>query len=205
MKKTFLIFLFTLGIIPMLSAQSEKEVFVADEIVWYGLDFSYARLVGSAGFTDPQDIQNRLFDSWNQLIVIEADKYDLKKTFNKKEVIVDLTITEKRNAKVDAKELVINKDYTIEGDQVKKIIKEYKTEQKSGVGLAFVVESFDKLKETGSVYVTFFDIATKKVLLMERISAKPRGFGVRNYWAGSIHGILKDCEANYKRWEKKGS
>ena len=43
------------------------DVFKVDEITFYGLDFSNIKLVGSDGFTDPWDIKNRLFNSWNML------------------------------------------------------------------------------------------------------------------------------------------
>jgi len=36
-----------------------------------------------------------------------------------------------------------------------------------------------------------FDIATRKILSKREVSGKAGGFGLRNYWAGSVYNIIK--------------
>lgn len=202
MKKAVLIV--TLFFVSFLTfSQSKSSIFKADEIVWFGLDFSNAKMIGSEGFKSPYDVQNKFFNSWNQLILMEPEKYDLRKTFKKQDIIYDLSVVEKRNANVKAGELIINKDYSFGPEVVSKIVKTYKTDQKKGIGLVFIVESFNKLRENGTVYVTFFDLGTKKVLLTEKVSGAAGGIGLRNYYGKALFNILKETEGHYNRWEKQ--
>ena len=76
--------------------------------------------------------------------------------------------------------------------------------KKSGIGVAFIIENFNKGTQEATVYVTFFDIATKKVLVCEKMTGKAMGVGMRNYWAGAIKSILKQIDATeYKNWKSK--
>ena len=54
-----------------------------DEIIWYGLDYSVVKFIGSElDFTDIDKIQNHYFGAWNQLILDESKKYGQKNQFN---------------------------------------------------------------------------------------------------------------------------
>ena len=175
------------------------DVFKVDNITWYGLDFSNIKLIGSEGFTDPYAVKNQFFYSWNNLIITETDKYDLAGFFHKSSVENDLSIVKERNMLPDPDELVINTDYSFGEDEVKKIISEYDITDKEGIGLVFIMESFNKNKELGYIWVTFFDLETKEVLLFNKMSGKPGGFGIRNYWAKSYYNVMKSIEK--KKWK----
>ena len=175
------------------------DVFKVDNITWYGLDFSNIKLIGSEGFTDPYAIKNQFFYSWNNLIITETDKYDLAGFFHKSSVENDLSIVQERNMLPDPDELVINTDYSLGEDEVKKIISEYDITGKEGIGLVFIMESFNKNKELGYMWVTFFDLETKEVLLSNKMSGKVGGFGIRNYWAKSFYSVMKSIEK--KKWK----
>jgi hypothetical protein len=42
---------------------------------------------------------------------------------------------------------------------------------------------------------------TKELLIHERLKEKPSGFGLRNYWAGSIYRVIKEIKKNcYNVW-----
>lgn len=175
------------------------DVFKVDNITWYGLDFSNIKLIGSEGFTDPYAVKNQFFDSWNNLIITETDKYDLAGFFHKSFVENDLSIVQERNMLPDPDELVINTDYSLGEDEVKKIISEYDITDKEGIGLVFIMESFNKTDEKGYMWVSFFDIETKEVLLSNKMSGKVGGFGIRNYWAKSFYSVMKSIEK--KKWK----
>jgi hypothetical protein len=200
-KKNSFFLLLLLAVSFHVFSQSTDVVFNTNEIVWYGLDFSKAKMIGSEGFDNPGEVKNRYFGSWNYLVLNEPSKFDIKKTFQKTAVTNDLSVVEKRNAAVSVTDLVINNDYSLSETEVPKIVKSYKTTQKKGVGLVFIIESFNKFQEQGTAYVTFFDIATKKVLLVKKLSGKAFGFGVKNHWGGSINNILKAAEKDFFSWK----
>lgn len=203
--KTLFILLVSTFAFAHLSAQSfgTPEIKQASTLIWYGLDFSQAKLIGSEGFTNPYDVKDRFFQSWNQLMIDEADKYNFRKAF-RTQVEYDLAIVEERNKQPEVKDLVINSEYYLEKEQIPAIVREYAGDKyPEGVGLVFIVESFNKISSTGHVWVTVFDIASKEVLLTRRYSGEARGFGLRNYWAGSLYKIIQQLEKDYGKWLKE--
>ena len=68
--------------------------------------------------------------------------------------------------------------------------------------MLFIVESFDKVSELATIHVTFFDIPSRNILLVEKMSGKPGGFGLRNYWAAAIREVIIRCGKDYKKWER---
>ncbi len=181
---------------------STADVFKSTEITWYGLDFSNIRLIGALGFTDPYDIKTRFFNSWNNLVIGEPDKYDLKDFFSKSNIEIDLDVVKERNTLPDESSLVIYQNYSISEEKVREILSDYKSNGKEGVGLVFVMESFNKMEEIGHMWVTFFDMSNGNVLFTKHMSGKARGFGLRNYWAKSYHHVMKDIgNKEWKAWK----
>ena len=186
-------------------AYSQVDAFKATEIAWYGIDFSKARLIGSKGFTNPADIRSRYFDAWNRLVLKESNKFDIEKFFKKKVIDYDTTLVKKRNALVDVERLVIDSDYSFDKNEVQRILNTYGLNAKNGVGLVFIVESFNKLEAKSFIYVTFFDLSTRKVLFTQRVQGEGRGFSMRNFWGGSILSVMERSYKNLKKWAKQQS
>lgn len=189
------------------SSQDMSEVFQTQSATWYGLDFSEAYFIGSEGFTNPMDIKDRYFNSWNMLIKNEYDKYDLGKFFQKENVDFSLENVTARNNEVSIYDRVIDdgeKTMHLDDNTVQEIVGSYDLgDNDGGLGIVFIVESFSKKSEMGNFFVTFFDIETKRVLLTERMSGKAGGFGVRNYWAKTYYLVMKEMPSQMKTWKKK--
>ena len=47
-----------------------------------------------------------------------------------------------------------------------------------------------------------FDVATKKILLQEKITGRPQGGSVKTYWAGAFREALEKNVKVYKKWKK---
>lgn len=209
MKNRFLFAFFLIAIFAIqVSAQKEpfghSKIMDANSIVWFGLDFSNAKLIGSEGFSDPVDIKTRFFDKWNRLIIDEADKYNFRRAFQKENLEYDLSVVEERNKQPEADELVINSEHSVSREMAEATVEQYQSEEFSeGLGLVFVVESFNKTAQKGIMWVTFFDIATHEIILMEKYTGDAGGFGLRNYWARSVYEVIEKLEKNYKTWKKK--
>ncbi len=215
MKKILFSLAFFSAGLSLGAQNTAKDVFTKDDIVWFGLDFSKSKMIGQfdqgAGAVPASgsDIKAKYVPGWNGVVLNEPEKYDLKKTFRKTSIFNDLSVVEKSNSKIDPDNLLTYNDYkfsnpdsTIDG-----IVSSYsKGEKTNGIGLVFIVEYFNKVKQEASVYVTFFDIATKKVLFKEHLFGKPGGIGIRNYWARTIYNMLNQIDHSiYKTWIKKYS
>ena len=192
-------------------AQDAKSALSSTEIVWFGLDFTKAKFVGAfdqgAGIAPAtgSDMKTKWIPSWNALVVNEPQHFDFKKSFRKDNVIYDLKSINELNNKIDVDACMVYNEGNIERSEIDGMVKNYKADvKKSGIGLSFIVENFNKTTQTGTMYVTFFDIATKKVLVCEKMSGKGAGIGMRNYWAATIKAILKQIDATeYKNWKSK--
>lgn len=206
MKKLFTLFLLTVG----LYTKAQDKVYSATEIVWFGLDFTKATFVGQfdqgmgAMPANGTDMKNKWIPGWNSLIVAEPQNFDFKKAFNKESAFLDISNMNTLNSKIDVNKCMDINPGKINRGEIDGMVKKYSSkEKKDGVGLAFIIENFDKGAQMATVYVTFFDIATKKVLLCESIQGKAVGVGMRNYWAGSIKAILKKLGGGeFNNWKK---
>jgi hypothetical protein len=175
------------------------------KVVFLGLDFTQAKYVGSMGFTDPGAIQNQHIVSWNNLIEMEPKKFSLQKAFNLKDdqYVSKVADMVKYNKSVNVAENITETEHTITEDQVKKSVAKYALSENDGVGIVYVVESLSKTAERMSVWVTFIDLRTKKVLYTERVEGKAGGFGFRNYWAGAVYKINQEIDSKlYTKWSK---
>jgi len=208
MKIKMLILLYPLLLASSAIAQTKSDVFRKDvAVTWLGLDFTSAKLIGDRErFGSESDVRH-LIDAWNELILKEADKFDIAKTIDRVKVENAVQITNEHNAELDVMSMFSENegDYLhIKTSDVEEIISGYDFSDLSGIGLMFNVESFNKLNVEGSIWITFINMGTKEVLFTERLVAPPGGAGMRNYWAGCIHDILvKMQKKEFEMWRKK--
>ena len=188
-------------------AQTAKELFSSTEtpVTYLGIDFSQARLINDAG-ASATDLKEKHFPGINQVVINEPKKYDLAKAF-KKPITNDISVTEKVNAKIDADKIKSSNssdESRLKESDIQKLVNDYDLSGKKGVGLVFIMEGLNKPGAKGSMYVTFIDMGTRKVIFTERMTGKAGGFGYKNYWAKSVFEVLEDIEKKkYKEWRNK--
>jgi len=173
------------------------------KLTFLGLDFTQAKYIGRAGFTDPVAIKNQHMVSWNNLIEYEPKKFSMQDAFKLKPDQYQSKVADmiKLNESAEVKDNITEEAYTITEDQVKKSVSKYSLSEKDGIGLVYVVESLNKNAEKMYAWVTFIDLKTKKVLYTEKLEGSAAGFGFRNYWAGAVYKINKSIGSKYyKQW-----
>ncbi|UII34781.1 hypothetical protein LVD17_13280 [Fulvivirga ulvae] len=188
----------------VVQAQSGKALlYESSEFVWCGLDYSHVKCIGRDGFNEPYEVKHKYFDAWNELVLAEADKYDLQEAYYKSRQITDLSVVDRRNDIPDVDKLVINDSYQFEKGKLQEIIKDYDLEKSDeGLGLVYVVESLNKYRQTAVIYVVFFDIASKEILWNKSYTTDARGFGFRNYWARTIYNTMNESGEDFKADQK---
>ncbi len=212
MKKVYLFLFIATVSFCNVNAQNMNAI-CGEDMVWYGLDFSNAKFVGQ--FTNIGDnsgssgyeLRDKHIPAWNNLILNEPNKFNIRKSFRKSNVFNQLDVVNARNSKIDVDKAVSFNTYKWDNDKatIEKIISEYTGgEKKEGLGVVFIVESFDKMANLATIHVTLFDISTKKVLVTEEFVEVPVGVGVRNFWAGAIAKIFKTIDAQkINDWKSK--
>jgi hypothetical protein len=173
----------------------------SNPVLFLGLDFSNARLVGPQGFSNPQAIKDYYFNVWNQMFLNEKSKYNIASYF-KKSIEYNFSAVSEINQGVSLDELITNNTYNLKESDIASSVKKYNIPQNNcDLGLVFIVESLNKNSEFASIYVTYFDVKNRKVLVTTRLEGKPKGFGFRNYWMGAIKNLLEKVPSNRKNWE----
>ncbi|MDH5365620.1 MAG: hypothetical protein OEW67_01430 [Cyclobacteriaceae bacterium] len=205
MMKRFII-VFVMFYSANLQAQS-VDMFEEKEFLWLGIDFTGAKMIGSSYFLDPQMIKTEMFDKWNDLIIKEANKFNLKEFYVKRTQYNDILPAKKRNGYVDFETLVTDETHTLSKSDVASICSTYTNLQKNkGLGVLYVIESFDKLKNIANMYVVFLDLESALPVYMKKYETAPGGAGLRNYWAGSIHRTMiisgEDYRIDMKKYQK---
>lgn len=204
--KWLLAIVFLLAGTQPLSAQTLKDFFNSSEVplTYLGVDFTRAKVFNDIA-ANAMDIRDRQFAAINQVIVNEPKKYDFQKALSKSNVTNDISFVNAKNAKIDAEKIIESNsadEVRFTKATIESIVKGYKFAGKKGIGLMFIMESMNKASAQASMYVTFIDLASGKVLLTERMIAKAAGFGFRNYWAKTVYEVLDDIKkSKYKEWK----
>jgi len=183
-----------------INAQSENKLVQSDKLTWFGIDCTKLKLIGASGTAE--DIAGKYFMAWNRVVVTEREKYDFARFFQKSYVERDLAWISEQNDRRELSGLKGYKNQNFTASEVAAHVQTYQLEGE-GPGLVIVLENFNKLEEIGTMWVVFFDIESKQVLFAKHMSAKPKGFGFRNYWVRTVFEVLKESGKQYKRWVKQ--
>ena len=91
------------------------------QITFLGLDFNKAKFIGSEGFLDVDKIQSVYLNTWNDVMITEAEKFNLSKLY-KKEFSNNFDYVKNLNKQVDVKSAITNNEYTLSEEDAKQYI-----------------------------------------------------------------------------------
>jgi hypothetical protein len=203
----FLFFLF----IPSTSLAQDMSLFCdKKQVIWYGLDFSMARFMGTfstagdKGKLTPQELKG-YFDIWNERIIAERKKVDYSSSLGFSQTIENKSVVKEKNDAVDPSKMIIFEYYTLKEQQLDSMINQYVISPgEKGLGLTFIVEYLDKVHAKASVYAVFFNVETKKVLFKQNIQTLPIGVNQSNYWLNAFLKVFTWIdEKGNKQWQSK--
>lgn len=174
------------------------------EITWLGVDFSKAKFTRD-GFEMTQEIMRRYFNDWNMLIITDQKKYDVRMSFRKPVMQYDLSWVSKKNKSVKVNNVLCD-FITVDAIQTDETIVNYVQSNLfpsvTTYGLLFIVESFDDMTKSGTVWVVIVNTETNQVVLTEKFIKSPSGFGLRNYWGRVFYNLFFDIQKfAFLRWE----
>lgn len=164
-----------------------KEV---SSINFYGVDYSAAKVFGAA--ETPMQFVNA-FGAINQLFITESKKYDVSKRLGIKINQISLNAVNEVNEKIDQKQfMTTDTGYTLSDQQIKQVLDALPVQKEPGIGMVIIAKLLNKADAYGSYQVVFFNIETKEIVKDYATGGKAKGFGLRNYWAGSIYKVIKN-------------
>ena len=192
------------------SAQTFGEFIKKPELplTFLGVDFSATKYYGPPLTVDQGEMKDQ-FTRINELMEHESAKYDLTSALRRTNPTkYTIYVAEASNKQIDPSTLIVpsgtppRKPFT--PVNVQEIVSRYTYPAGStGVGLAFVVESINKVSEEEIYWAVFVNMSTKQVLLAEQMTGAGAGFGFRNHWASPLNGGIKSMKAHYGQWKKE--
>lgn len=187
MKKLFFMLVCALNF-TILCAQSVEKTYV------YGIDYTYAKVYGAEESTEQFA---KAFEGINMLIIKEPAKFDFSRVLGKEvEVIIEPIIN-----------IISSSDYsnlkslnsTYENPNYSEIIKKYNLPQTEGIGVVLITKMMNKPQNKAYYELITFNIATREILSQKEVNGKAGGFGLRNFWTGSIYSVIKSNKFKKKR------
>lgn len=175
-------------------------------ITWLGLDFSHMQFIGQASQMQGTNqitsdvILNKYVPAWNDLFIHEKDKYHVAKSVHRREVEYAIEITGNVNKRITRSFYTTSEPLT--ENTIAKLVSSYDFKNHDGIGLVFFIENFNKEKEEATMWVTFVDMGTHKLLLTKQLTVIAHGgIGFRNYWAWTFYRVLEDMNHYWRKWE----
>lgn len=181
-----------------LLAQKAADIFDSKlPLVYHGIDFTLTKVLEESG-VPAFEIKGRHFPGMNDVIVAESKKYDWGKVLRRTNISNDLSLVTERNKKIELESIhsLKSSDYDrLKISDIEKAVSEYEFNQENGIALVIFVEAFSKARREGAMYVTFIDMATKKIVHTERITGKSGGFGFRNYYSHCVLEVMEEIQS----------
>lgn len=202
-KLLFIVLLLIPGVALSLGKEGGQQ---PSKMNFYGVDFT---LVKTFGVKEDAGKVAQAFEDINNLIVTETKKYKYGNFFTKyvreleqsselkqqefstfDNVNIDEAVHKARI--MDEKGMpTINKAFKLDDAEIAREIKSFNTGKDSGYGVLYIAELLNKEDGIGTFVAVCFNIKTKKIIFMDRVSGKAGGFGLRNYWASPLEKIFK--------------
>lgn len=186
-----------------------RDLFTQNSIVWYGIDYSNARFIGSfaqfkdAGAVDGATLRDKYFPAWNNLVIREHEKFNVAKFLKKNTQINDISAVEKINSDIDASKIMMDNEYTLEESALAGMVAKYSsTENKEGLGVVFITESYNQTRKLAYYYVVIFDIASKEILIDQKFTGDAGGIGLKAFWGNTVLRVLEQVGDKYGKWKK---
>jgi hypothetical protein len=196
----------TVPVVIPVAAGSLKaaDVFMPEKnnFYWLGIDYSHIKIQVEL---EPDVVKNQYFAAWNKLMLDEADKYNIKKMFNLREIQNDISVITSVNAQANTNEMKAEGAPNYSLSNITSFAGSYPSFGLSGIGIVFIAEFISKNEKEGFYHVVAINLANNEVLFSERMRGEPGGMGFRNYWAGSVLEVILKFEKNYKNLKSKYS
>ncbi len=194
-------------------AQNAQDLFTPEvPVTWLGIDYSHCKLIGNfaefadAGRKSTWQIRDSYFPKWNAIIMNEPEKYDVRGMLRRGDMTFDLDMVTSLNAQTPLAEMEVFTPVIYTAEDIQSFVNQYQFKDKTGIGIVLICESLNKNLPEAWYHFAAVDMGSGTVLLHERLRGQPSGIGLRNYWANSIHYVIRNIqEYYYWEWKKRSA
>ena len=209
MRSLVVAILFSFGL--QISAQDiPRDLLGSKEVEFFGMDFFFLWLIHQDGFVDKngkpmcKSLPFKYFAEWNDLFVIERDKFSVTRYFSIPKYSVSLDEVTVRNKAYAFEEdcIIENEDYDVDEAQIQEAISHYNGKNSAGIGLTLFMVSLNKEKNIAVMHYAFFQIEDHSIIYHQRLTGTPVGMGFRNYWVNAMDNALEPVMKDFAKARK---
>ncbi len=167
-----------------------------DNYYVYGVDYTHVKVYSAK---ESADEFREAFININHLLMDEAAKYDFTRMLGKKSTyLLELTPIISKTAATPFDDFKLAMATANDLDCAA-IVREYDLPQKSGTGIIIIAQLLNKAQGKAIYQVVKFDIASRYIMMKKQITTEAGGWGLRNYWAGSVNEVIKKVKMTEKK------
>ena len=155
-----------------------------NKLFWFGLDFSWTTI--QLGNATRADYSHSFFRDCNDFFLIDKNFKDFIKSFN---FATDTGCVMSRNNSINLINAYNKRSKSLQLDSIRAILSGFRS-MNHGIGLVIFITEIDKIAETETFYITFFDIKSKTLLLCLKETSQTGGIGMSWHWTRSINDYL---------------
>ena len=214
MKIYACILLFFLSSFCYSQIMPEEKLVLNDTLTFLGIDFSLMKFVNKEEYLDPFFIRDKHGAYWGGMDDAMVRDRDLKLDFGKKVVISTPLLFDRSYLNLDSTWII--QSYTgLSQTQMQERVKKYPTIPNSHLGLAFIVDRFEKdgRKSIVRMYALYIDLNNHTIIKTFDCTSFPGGVGYSQYWGAGITGAFKNflgqneaytlaLKRYFKKWQK---
>ncbi len=179
--KTIKILLFLL-LVPITAFGQKSEEPIVN---FRGVDFSCVDIVGA---DESEESFSKALEGINILLLTETKKFDVAKFLKMDVVSINTDTAVERIGLHTSDNYLARENKEIE---ISNILEGYPAEE--GNILLIIATELDKANSRGYYTAVVFDGESKEIISTLEFNGKAKGFGLRNYWAGSLYDGLKSA------------
>lgn len=170
--------------------QNKEVLKELSSVTFYGIDFTRAKVYGAK---EGAMQFKYTFDDINKLFITEPKKYDIGKRLGVDVEVTSLEAVNDANKNIHPDDIMTtSSEYTLNEKQIEDVIKALPIlSQEEKTGLVMVAMLLNKPEARATYQIVFFNTKTREILYSAPTNGKAQGFGLRNYWAGSVHSAIK--------------
>lgn len=188
MKKLLLsLFVLFAGLVQAQEKETPAEI---KDLIFFGVDFSQAKVYGAS---ESGYMFRDAFIGINTLFQREPKKYDTAKAFGKN-VRNDIGVSLHLAEQINPDNLIVENlvDPLSEKDLADHI-RQLNLGDVQGYGAILIADQLNKSTARATYNILIFRIDTREIISNKQVTTKAGGFGLRNYWASSVHAALKQA------------
>jgi len=167
-----------------------NEVFFRQDLFYYGYDLTYLRLSNPKKMGKSMQLIQEYFNDWNNEFNKNAGFNKLSSWMGKRSMIMGTPVFNNYN-KRDFNNFVEYGNFCISYQDLQEIVDSYVLNEQQGIGMVINLVNFNKDREYAMAYVTFFDIASREILLAVLVTGEAGGSGMVGHWAGAVEDAVR--------------